>query len=571
MVVLEVPYCRRSRKQFSTFFHSHVTKSLLLQSVPSLNSVVYTNLLQTAVRTGCLLNGKVIHAHLLITSFKSCLFLLNNLLNMYCKCGDLVTARHMFDRMRERNVTSWNSLISGYCQMGNYRTAMGLFAEAWKSEMKPDKFTFACTLSICAQAQILMSGKTVHGMVVVRGFGPMTFLTNSLIDMYSKCGRIGEAKFIFERAGELDNVSWNLLISAYNRISASKETLKLLVKMHQKGWKMDSFALGSTLKACASFSHVDDFGKILHGFIVKVGLDTDIVISGALLDLYAKMGNVENAVRVFKLLPEPNIIIYNSMIAGFCRPTGETDCNLAHEALQMFYVILKRGMRPSNFTYSSILRACNMFETFEQGKQIHALICKNSVTSDPFIASSLVDIYVKMGSIEDAWRCFNSVLNKDIVCWTSMISGCIQHGQFLEALTLFRESLSMGVKADIFTISSALSACASLAAGRVGQQIQAYGLKYGADQSTIICNSQICMYARSGDIVSARQTFKEMEDPDIISWSVMISGLGEHGFANEALKLFKDMEEHGITANEVTFLSVLSACSRGKLVDEGIR
>ncbi|KAM3742953.1 hypothetical protein ACB098_07G107400 [Castanea mollissima] len=510
----------------------------------SLDSVAYTKLVQFSTKSGSLIYGKAAHGHMIKTAFRSCLFLLNNLLQMYCKCGEINSARQMFDRMPKHN--------------------MGLFVNAME-------FTYAGALNLCAQTGDLLLGKLIHGLVTVSGLGDKVFLTNSLIDMYSKCGQVNRAALLFECSNDLDEVSWNSLIAGYVRVGANEETVKLVGKMHRSGLKLNTYALGSVLKACCTnFMDSNQHGKALHTFSVKLGLDLDDVVATALLDMYAKTGDLVDAIQLFKLMSNQSVIIYNAMIAGFLQ--GETISDeYANEAFNLFSKMQKNGMKPSKFTFSSMLKACNAVEAFDYGKQIHAQICKRNLQSDEFIGSALIDLYFLSGSVEDGVKCFALTPKLDIVSWTSILSGYVQNRHFGCALALFYELLSSGRKPDEFIISSMLGACSNLASPRSGQQIQGYAIKTGIGKFTIIQNSQLCMYAKSGDIDSAHLTFEEMDNPDVVSWSVMITSNAHHGCARKALRLFELMKGYGIAPNRITFLGVLTACSHGGLVKEGLR
>ena len=480
-------------------------------------------------------------------------------------------AQKLFDRMPKRNIVSWNSLISGYAQMGFYHDAMNVFKEARVSCLKLDKFTFLHALSVCGQNRDLRLGRLIHALITVSGSGSPILLANSLINMYCKCGQIDWARMVFENADELDSVSWNSLIAGYVRIGSNEEMLRLLVKMLRHGLNLNTYSLGSALKACgANFSSSIEWGKMLHGCTVKLGLDLDVVVGTALLDMYAKIGVFDDATKIFKLMPDPNVVMYNAMIAGFLQTETMTD-EFANEAIDLFLEIQRQGLKPSKFTFSSILKACSFIEAFECGKQIHAKICKYNLKSDEFIGNALVELYSLSGSIDDGLKCFHSTPKLDVVSWTSLIAGHVQNGQFEGGLTLFHELLLSGRKPDEFTLSTMLSACANLAAVRSGEQIHAYAIKTGIGNFTIIQNSQICMYAKCGDIDSATMIFKDIKNPDIVSWSVMISSNAQHGCAKEALELFEIMNDSGIAPNHITFVGVLVACSHGGLVEEGLR
>ncbi|CAA6663886.1 unnamed protein product [Spirodela intermedia] len=454
---------------------------------------------------------------------------------MYCKCGDLESAHLLFDRMTKRNLVSWNSLISGYSLIGRYQQTLGLFLEGRSMEMEPDRFTYAGVLRGSAHLGDLKMGIMIHGLVVVSGVSSQVLLTNSLIDMYAKCGRIDLARLVLDHSHELDEVSWNSLLSGYVHLDA------------QRGVQINGFALGSIFKACAGSSdYSSDFGSIAHGFAVKVGLEMDVVVCGAMLDKFLKRGAVKKAIETFKLMPEQNVIVFNTMIAGLCGPDLETS-DQPYYALSLFSDMKRRGMKPSKFTFSSVLKACNVIVGFEPGKQIHAQVLKHNLQKDEFIGSGLIDLYSNNGLIEDGLRCFDSTYKQDVVSWTSMISGFVQSEQFERACDLFHKLLVSGQKPDEFTLSSVMSACANLAIARTGEQVHSRSMKTGFNNFTVCVNSLIFMYAKSGDIDAAAKAFSETCDHDV------------------------KMKDYGFVPNSVIFLGVLTACSHGGLLDEGLR
>lgn len=145
------------------------------------------------------------------------------------------------------------------------------------------------------------------------------------------------------------------------------------------------------------------------------------------------------------------------------------------------------------------------------------------------VHSSTCTLTLATGGVEDGFRCFRSVPKQDVVTWTAMISGCVQNEFFERALGLFQESLGAGLKPDLFTISSVMNACASLAIARTGGQIQCFATKSGFDRFTVMGNSCIHMCARSGDVDAATRRFQEMESQDVVSWSAIISSHAQHG------------------------------------------
>ncbi|OMO88925.1 hypothetical protein CCACVL1_08107 [Corchorus capsularis] len=329
--------------------------------------------------------------------------------------------------------------------------------------------------------------------------------------------------------------------------------------------------MGSVLKACCTNIDIGImYGEMLHGCIMKLGWDVDIVVATALLDMYAKKGELNHAVNIFQTVPNCNIVMYNAMISRFIE-AEDISKECANGACSLFSEIQRRGLKPSKFTFSSMLKACIAVEDIDYGKQIHAQICKHNLQSDEFIGAALIELYSLMGSTEDGLKCFRSTAKLDIVLWTSMIAGHVQNGQVESAWNLFHELLASGIRPDEFIISNMLSACADLVTARLGEQFHGHLMKSGLGNFRTVQNSQICMYSKCGDIDSAAMTFRETMNPDLVSWSVMINGYAQHGYARDALDLFELMKEHGIAPNHITFTGVLFACSHAGLVEEGLR
>ncbi|RHN50517.1 putative tetratricopeptide-like helical domain, DYW domain-containing protein [Medicago truncatula] len=430
-------------------------------------------------------------------------------------------------------------------------------------------------LSFCAKTKNLRLGQTIHASILINGFlNKTSSFLNSLINMYSKCNQIQTSRFLFDNSSIKDNVSWNSIISAYAKLGTKTsygEVFQLVYRMHRFGYAFSDYTLSSVLNACCFC--VDDncfYGRLIHGFGIKLGLDFNVVVATALLDMYAKSGCLRDAVRVFEGfdLKSKNDFMYNAMIAGFLR--GGLCCENAREAVRVFNEMRRMGVKCSKFTFSSVVKACVGNGDFEVGRQIHGQVLKNSLEGDEFVASSLVDLYSFFGEIDDGLRCFEMTPKLDVVSWTSAIAGCVKNGKFENGLSLFYRFLADGRKLDEFIVSSVMGACADMAAARTGEQIQGYALKFGVADFTVVKNTQICMYAKSGDIDSARNTFQETEKPDVVSWSVMICSYAQHGFAKESLRLFELMTVSGIVPNQITLLGVLTACSHGGLVDEGL-
>ncbi|GJM97202.1 hypothetical protein PR202_ga14111 [Eleusine coracana subsp. coracana] len=539
---------------------------------PPLAPAAYERLLRCASRGPSLALVRLAHSHMLRTGYHPGLFLCNNLLAAYCRCRDMRHGRLLFDGMPRRDVVSWNTLIAGYSSAGSPLLALGAFRDAWNSGVCADRYTYAAVLGACAGARDGRSGRAAHGLAVVSGHACTAFVTNSVMDMYAKCGMIDEVRLMFDRAEERDEVSWNLLLSAYVRMGWPEVAMNVLVWMHRSRAKLDAFALGGIVKACSELEDSDDdVRKMLHGCVVKVGLDLNVFVGSAMVDMYAKNGGLEEAIKVFDCIPDQNVVVYNAMIAGFARLGNDPCPEIRIEAVRIYSNLLQRRIRPSKFTFKSLLEVCNLINAVRCGRQIHAHVIISGFEGDEYIANALINLYSKVRAVGDSLRCFHRTPKQEIFTWTSMITAFMQDGHFEKSLDLFRELRCMEIEPDQFTISIVMNTCAALSMPMICEQMHCYVAKSGFDQFTVCGNSQIEMYRNIGDLKAAKKTFEKITCLDTFSWSQMVLSYAVHGHGREALLLFETMKDRGVTINEFTFLAILVACSHQGLTDEGIR
>ncbi|TKV90278.1 hypothetical protein SEVIR_9G018000v4 [Setaria viridis] len=533
---------------------------------------VYAGLLRCASRTRSLALARLAHSHMVRAGYRPGLFLRNNLLAAYTRCGDMRYARLLFDGMPRRDAVSWNTLIAGYSSQGSPRLALCAFRDARRDGgVAVDRFTYATVLAACGGVRDGRSGRAAHGLAVVSGVARTAFVTNSVIDMYAKCGMIDEVRLVFDRAQERDEVSWNLLLSAYVRMGWPEVAVNVLVWMHRSGVKLDAFALGGILKACSELEDSEDVRMMLHGCVIKVGLDLDYFVGSAMVDMYAKNGGLEEAIKVFDCIPGQNVVIYNAMIAGFARLGNEPCTETRIEAVRLYANLLQRRIRPSKFTFKSVLEVCNLTNAVRCGRQIHAHVILSGFQDDEFIGNALINLYAKARLVDDSLRCFNSTPKREIFTWTSMITAFVHDEHPDKALDLFKELRYLEKEPDQFTMSTVMTACAALSVPITCEQIHCYAVKSGFDQFTCCGNSQIEMYRCAGDLKAANKSFETISCLDTFSWSQMILSYAVHGHEREALLLFKKMEDCGVMKNEFAFLAVLVACSHQRLINEGFR
>ncbi|XP_059075785.1 pentatricopeptide repeat-containing protein At5g27110 [Cryptomeria japonica] len=505
-------------------------------------------------------NGKEVHEHLIRSGLESDVYVASALVDMHAKCGRLQDARQVFDKMPQRDVALWNALIGAYVHNGFCEEALRIFPEIEVTGEKPDSGTVTSVLPACSRLGALWEGRQVHGFILRNGFEDDVFVGSALVDMYAKCGSVDTARLVFDKMTKRNSVSWNSLIVGYFYNDYYDKSVELFRQMQLTGVTLDSTSISCVLSACAVLANLQ-VGKEIHGYLIRTEFDT-ISTKNALMDMYAKCKHTEGAFQVFKNMLLRDIVSWCTMIAGYSQN------GLSEEALNLFCEIQFEGIKPDTDTVASVLPACAQSGALQQGREIHGYAIRSGLETD-FVVCGLIDMYAKCGSIDVANRVFIKMSKKNMVQWSAMISGYAQNGYMEETLKLFCRMQMTGVNPDSVAIVSAISACAGLAALGKGKEIHSYVLRNRFEGNIVVGNGLIDMYAKCGSIQSANQVFGMMSQRNVVSWNVMIAGHGTHGQAEDAISLFKKLQELGVKPDGITFVALLSACSHSGLVDEG--
>lgn len=337
-----------------------------------------------------------------------------------------------------------------------------------------------------------------------------------------------------------------------------ERAMKTLNVMQRGKVFADSITYSELIKCCIA-SRAIAHGKRIHKHVFSGGYEPKSFLINNLLNMYVKFGLLDEAQALFDEMPERNVVAWTTMISAYA-----ADSELKDKALEFLTLMVRDGVIPNMYTFSSVLRAC-------QGpgilRQIHCSIIKVGLESDVYVRSSLIDAYSRWGESDNALCVFNEMVTGDLVVWNSIIGGFAQNSDGDTALCLYKRMKGAGFVADQSTLTSVLGACTGLALLELGRQVHVHVLKY--DHDLILNNALLDMYCKCGSLDDANCIFTHMEEKDVISWSTMIMGMAQNGFSRKALDLFEEMKDSGIKPNYITILGVLFACSHAGFVEDG--
>ncbi|KAL3500496.1 hypothetical protein ACH5RR_039589 [Cinchona calisaya] len=430
----------------------------------------------------------------------------------------------------------------------------------WMSERQK----LAELLRKCSKNVLYDQGKEVHGAAVRKGYGLDLMINNDIIDLYGKCGRIDFARVMFDRMPERNVVSWTALMCGYLREGDARRSLLLFREMGFSNVRPNEFTFSTNFKACGILGALLN-GMQIQSLCCKSGHEWYPVVGNSIIDMYSRSGRISDAECMFHAMPIRSLISWNVMIAGYALE-GESG-----KSLLLLKKMQKQGEIPDEFTFTSTLKACTLSGAIHQGTQIHAVL---TVRGFPFlnqkiISGALLDLYVKCGRVLEAHKVFNGVEQKSVISWTSLIIGYAQEGNLSEAMDLFRELRKSSIPVDGFVLSSMIGVFADFALVELGKQMHSYAEKKPTGSDISVANSILDMYLKCGLVEEAEQFFSDMQQKNVISWTVMITGYGKHGLGTEAIHLFKKMHTKNVEPDGVTYLAILSACSHAGLVEEG--
>ncbi|CAN8276237.1 unnamed protein product [Cochlearia groenlandica] len=318
------------------------------------------------------------------------------------------------------------------------------------------------------------------------------------------------------------------------------------------------------LKEC-TVSKLISQGKIVHAHVVKSLFRCEIVTNNTLINMYAKCGSLEDAHKVFDEMSQRDFVTWTALISGY------SQFGRSRDALVLFNEMLRNGFCPNEFTLSSVVKAAASVAEPKgsYGQQLHGFCLKSGFYSNVHVGSSLLDLYTRYGLMDDAHCVFDELESKNDVSWNALIAGHARRCGTEKALKLFQKMLREGFKPSHFSYSSIFGACSSTGFLEQGKWVHAYMIKSGEKLVAFAGNTLIDMYAKSGSINDARKIFDRLRKRDVVSWNSLLTAYAQHGFGKEALSLFEEMIRAKIPPNEISFLSVLTACSHSGLLDEG--
>nr|DAD19176.1 TPA_asm: hypothetical protein HUJ06_020639 [Nelumbo nucifera] len=488
-------------------------------------------------------------------------------IGMYLEVGDFRSASLVFLVGSDRSSITWSYMVEEFHRAGaKPHELLQAFADLHSKGVIFSTRALTAVLRICAILMDSWLGVEIHACLIKWGFDSDAHLRSALMNFYASSWGVDYAEEVFHEMPDQDVLVWSEAIAVSARSGLLVKTLQLFREMQFSCVKANSFTIVKVLQACGNLEALKE-GQQIHGHVIRSGLESNLSLCNSLISMYSKNSELERARKVFDFMQDPNLTSWNSIISGYAL-TGHLDeawqlfqqmrssekrpdlvtwnCLLSGHVLHGSYntllVILRRmqmeGFKPNSTTITILLQAISEMGSLDLGKEIHGYALRNAVEHDIYVGTSVIDMYIKNGSLINARSVFDTMKKRNIFAWNSLISGYSFMGRFQEALELLKRMETEGIKPDLVTWNGLISGYAvqgrSKEAWAVIRQISALGVK-----------------------------------PNVVSWTALISGCSKNGNYRDSLNFFIQMQREGIKPNSATVSNILQSCAALSLLQSG--
>ncbi|XP_042504650.1 pentatricopeptide repeat-containing protein At2g13600-like [Macadamia integrifolia] len=401
------------------------------------NSHIFATVFSSCGKVRDLGFGELVHGYVvkISTYIEDDVFVGSTLVDMYGKCGCLEQARLVFDSMVKRCVVTWSVLVATYVHNGCPVHAVEAFREMVCEGAEPNYVTLTTLVTACANTSSLILGKELHGFIIrKREMDLDVFISTSLIDMYGKCSYMVYARQIFEMSKPYLRCSgtamWNATISGYVENNFLDDAWAVFRSMNQSGGtKPNSITMAIVLPLCARSAKLL-YGKEIHCYTLKNGLDEETLVGNGLLDMYSRSGRLLLAENQFKKMNKKNRITCTSMIDGYgMHGDGKG-------AMRVFEdMVREQGVSPDHITFVALISACSHAGLVEEGlRYFKAMHRDYGIVPMEENYGSVVDLLARSGQLEEAINLIRKMpMKAGGSVWGALLGACRIHGYTEEA------------------------------------------------------------------------------------------------------------------------------------------
>lgn len=489
---------------------------------------------QACGNLGAVIQGRCLHGLSVKTGIGCSQDVQSSILSVYAKCGSEEEAYLSFCEVMEKDIMSWTSIISLYAKLGRINECLGMFTEMQVAGIYPDGMLVSCVLSGLGNSMMILEGKAFHSFIIRRNYKINKMVYNALLSMYSKFGLLPLAEKLFDRIHERDEESWKAMVFGYGKVGMEVKGVELFREMQHRGIETDSNTLLSVISSCSKLG-AKRVCWSLHCYVMKSLMHENVSVANSLIDMYGKFGNLTTARKIFSR-SQRDTVTWNTLISS-CTHNGHFT-----EALSLFDKMFLEGIKPSSATLITVLSACAHAAALEKGEEVHNFMKKEGIelNSNLPLTTALVDMYAKCGKLEKSREIFDSVKDKDVICWNVMISGYGMHGDAKSSLEIFQQLEQLNGRPNELTFLAILSACTHAGLVEEGKSLFCRMREYSLRPTLKHYSCMVDLLGRSGNLQEAEALLLSMPvAPDGGLWGTLLTACNIHNDPEMGIRIAK--------------------------------
>ncbi|XP_016507584.2 putative pentatricopeptide repeat-containing protein At5g13230, mitochondrial [Nicotiana tabacum] len=388
------------------------------------NNYTFASVMKACLGLEAINVGKSFHGCVLKTRYEMDPSVGISLLDLYCKSGDLNDAARVFQEIPERDVVHWSFIIARYSQSDRCDEALEFFSQMRRALVAPNQFTFASVLHACASVEALNLGRQIHCYVTKSGLNSDVFVTNALMDVYAKCGKVENAVSMFLETENRNEVSWNTIIVGHVQCGDGEKALNLFTDMLEAQVRASSVTYSSLLRACATLAALEP-GLQIHSLTIKTTYNQDLAVGNALMDMYAKCGSIKDARLAFETMNERDVVSWNAMVSAYSMH------GLGNEALNIFERMRKTEVKPNQLTFLGVLSSCSNSGSLNQG-YAYLFLMLDDYGIEPSVEhyTCMVSLLGRLGHLDKAVKLIEDIpFEPSVMVWRALLGACVLHNE----------------------------------------------------------------------------------------------------------------------------------------------
>ncbi|KAH6559157.1 hypothetical protein KP509_1Z025200 [Ceratopteris richardii] len=537
--------------------------------------------------------GEALHKDLERMGLESHTHVANSLLTMYNKIGSLMKAESVFAGLHCPILVSCNAMLSAYVDHGHEELALQLYRQMCQEKRRPNEQTYTITIHACGnlaarkgvlayekKLAALELGLALHSDALRSGFGSNSFVVNTLISMYSSCGRLTHSEYAFQDLSAPNIISWNAMLSAYLKNNNEVKTLRLFHHMLDRGVTATKLTFRIVLQSCSSLlEDKDDLSsqqmdslvsktfalkvvQALHTDLERMGYDKDLSIVIYFINVYSKCEMLADAVYLFQILNQKDIMSCNVMLCGF---VGH---GLNGKALHLYReMLLNFGI--DEVTIMFTLQACSDLAHIDESRVLHFILISAGYDCNLLILTTLIHTYGYCSSMVDAEAIFSSLIEPDVVSWSACLAGYAREGNHLTSLHCFTEMNATGVEPNRVAFLSLLHSCSHTGLTDKGlEYVESMTRDFGMESNLKCFAGIIDLLGRAGDFSKLKKILQRFPIPDDLAvWLCLLNVCSIHGNIELGRQAFdyainlqpKDSASYVLMANMCAYQDMLNS------------